>query len=117
MKDFIIKNLSNEFADIKVELGKDIPLWVYVKKALQDIEILNILSLYKTDEGTTPFIHIINFKWDPHPPLDEIQDRRRETGTKIKTKSTKPSRLGISEHVINMVIWILRLYQQRCIYQ
>lgn len=95
MKDFIIKNLSNEFADIKVELGKDIPLWVYVKKALQDIEILNILSLYKTDEGTTPFIHIINFKWDPHPPLDEIQDRRRETGTKIKTKSTKPSRLGI----------------------
>jgi hypothetical protein len=95
MKDYVIKNLDNPYAQVSVKLGEDIPLWVYVKKALQDIEILNILSLYKIDDGVTPFIHLINFRWDPHPSIDEIQDRRRETGNKIKTKSTKPSRIGI----------------------
>lgn len=84
--------------DIKVNLGEDQPLYLYIKKAIQDIEVLNILPMYKSDESVVaPFIHVLNWKWNPHPSSDEIQYRRRETGLKMKSKYIGNTRIGILE--------------------
>ena len=98
MKHYIVKNMANPLSDIHVDLGTDIPLWRYVQKAVQDIEVLNILDLYRYDKTIDPpFIHVINWKWNPHPLAEEIQYRRRETGDKLSTKSIGDTRLGILE--------------------
>lgn len=84
--------------DIKVNLGEDEPLYLYIKKAIQDIEVLNILPMYKTDDSVVaPFIHVMNWKWNPHPTSDQIQYRRRETGLKMKSKYIGNTRIGILE--------------------
>ena len=44
MIDYVIRNMQNPLDNIQVDLGVDEPLWMYVKKAIQDIEILNILQ-------------------------------------------------------------------------
>jgi hypothetical protein len=98
MKRFIMQNFNHPLKDIKVNLGTDKPLWQYIKKAIQDIEIINILSLTPTHENeddVKPFIHCINWKWNPHPAASEIQDRRRETGDKLSTKYIEDTRIGI----------------------
>ena len=98
MKHFVIKHMENPLSDIHVDLGTDIPLWKYVQKAIRDIEVLNILGLYRYDKKIDPpFIHVINWKWNPHPLAEEIQYRRRETGDKLLTKSIGDTRLGILE--------------------
>ena len=98
MKHFVIKQMENPLSDIHVDLGTDIPLWKYVQKAIRDIEVLNILGLYRYDKKIDPpFIHVINWKWNPHPLAEEIQYRRRETGDKLLTKSIGDTRLGILE--------------------
>ena len=90
--------MNNPLDDIKVDLGTDIPLWQYVKRAIQDIEVINELELHRIDDSSvTPFIHVINWKWNPHPSAEEIQHKRRETGDKVLTKSIGASRLGILE--------------------
>jgi hypothetical protein len=84
--------------DIKIDLGTDQPLYQYIKRAIQDIEVLNILPMYKVDESVVaPFIHVLNWKWNPHPSSNEIQYRRRETGLKVTTKYIGNTRLGILE--------------------
>lgn len=98
MTNYIIKQMRNPLADIKVDLGVDKPLWTYVQKAVQDIEVLNILSLNPIEEhSTTPFIHVMNWKWNPYPLAEEIQYRRRETGDKLSTKLIGNTRIGILE--------------------
>ena len=42
MIDYVIKNIPNPLGDIKAEMFKDQPLWKYVIKAVQDIEVINI---------------------------------------------------------------------------
>lgn len=98
MIDYIVKEFNHPLKDIKVNLGSDKPLWWYIKKAIQDIEILNMLALNPTHENENdvkPFIHCINWKWNPHPAAAEIQDRRRETGDKLSTKYMEDMRVGI----------------------
>ena len=99
MLDYFMKNYQNPMREIKASLGSDEkPLWMYVKEAIQDIEIINLLGLYPTNEPgstITPFIHCINWKWDPYPDASEIQDRRRETGDKLQTKYIDDVRIGI----------------------
>ena len=98
MTEYVIKKMQNPLAGIQVDLGVDKPLWRYVQKAVQDIEVLNILNLYKYDKDLqAPFIHVINWKWNPHPLAEEIQYRRRETGDKLLTKSIGDTRIGILE--------------------
>ena len=98
MTGYVIKEMHNPLSGIQVDLGVDQPLWRYVQKAIQDIEVLNILNLYKFDKDTpAPFIHVINWKWNPHPLAEEIQYRRRETGDKLSTKSIGDTRIGILE--------------------
>lgn len=98
MIDYIVKNMTNPLSGIQVDLGVDKPLWKYVQKAVQDIEVLNILKLYRYDKSLdAPFIHVINWKWNPHPLAEEIQYRRRETGDKLLTKSIGDTRIGILE--------------------
>ena len=93
-----IKDYDNPLSGINVDLGVDKPLWMYVKEAIQDIEILNVLGLYPIEGSTaTPFIHVCNWKWRPHPRSEEIQHRRRETGDKLITKSIGDVRVGILE--------------------
>src|SRR5574344_1470037 len=70
MIDFVIKKMNNPLSDIKVDLGTDKPLWTYVQKAIQDIEILNMMRLNPIDDEsvlTSPFIHVGNWEWNPHP--------------------------------------------------
>ena len=98
MTGYVIKEMHNPLSGIQVDLGVDQPLWRYVQKAIQDIEVLNILNLYKYDKDIpAPFIHVINWKWNPHPLAEEIQYRRRETGDKLSTKSIGDTRIGILE--------------------
>ena len=98
MIETCIQNMKSPMGDIKVDLGTDTPLWMYVKRAIQDIEVINELELYRIDdESVTPFIHVINWKWNPHPSAEDIQHRRRETGDKVLTKSIGDARLGILE--------------------
>lgn len=98
MIDYVIRHTPNPLSDIKIDLGVDQPLWRYVQKAIQDIEILNVLGLYPIDNvSVTPFIHVGNWKWNPYPAASEIQHRRRETGVKVPIKVIGNSRLGILE--------------------
>ena len=98
MIDYFIKHAYNPLSEIQVDLGTDKPLWWYVKRAIQDIEIINVLELNPIDNiSTTPFIHVGNWKWNPYPSAVEIQHRRRETGDKLLTKVIGNSRLGILE--------------------
>jgi hypothetical protein len=61
MIDYVIKKMDNPLSGIQVDLGVDQPLWRYVQKAIQDIEVLNILYLYRYDKSIpAPFIHVIN---------------------------------------------------------
>ena len=45
MIDYFIKHAYNPLSNIQVDLGTDEPLWKYVQKAIQDIEIINVLGL------------------------------------------------------------------------
>lgn len=97
MIDRFISEFDNPTKHIKVDLGKEKPLWQYIKQAIQDIEIINMLGLNPIDDSNsvTPFINCINWEWNPHPPASEIQDRRRETGDKLSTKYIENTRIGI----------------------
>lgn len=101
MIDYVIKNIPNPLGDIKAEMFKDQPLWKYVIKAVQDIEVINILSMYPINDevglSDAPFIHVCNWKWNPTPLAEQIQYRRRETGDKLSTKTIADSRIGILE--------------------
>lgn len=90
--------MRHPIKDIKVDLGKDLPLWVYIKMAIQDIEVINELGLHPiNDDVAIPFIHVINWKWNPHPLAKDIEYKRRETGDKVATKPIGDMRLGILE--------------------
>lgn len=107
MISHLMRLMNSPMKDINVNLGVDKPLWQYVQKAVQDIEIINMLKLYPvSDENVNgdsepdpnevyPFIHVINWDWNPHPSAIEIQDRRRETGDKLNTKYIGDTRIGI----------------------
>lgn len=96
MTEYIIKDYDSPMNDIKINLGEDQPLYRYIKKAIQDIEVLNILPMLKTDDSSVaPFIHVMNWDWNPHPSSDQIQYRRRETGTKVLSKYIGNTRIGI----------------------
>ena len=98
MLDVVLKNANNPLSDINIDLGQDKPLWMYVKKAIQELEILNVLRLYKTDDSAVaPYLRVGNWHWNPYPLSTEIQHRRRETGTKLLTKGIGNCRLGILE--------------------
>ena len=98
MIDYIIDNDDNPMMDVKINLGTDKPLYKYVIKALKSLEIINLLRLYPIKDApveTYPFLYVGNFKWNPHPHPSELQTRRRETGTKIQTKSIADIRVGL----------------------
>lgn len=98
MTDFLIQRMYNPLASINIDCGVDTPLWQYVKQAVTDLEILNILHLNPIDDvSVKPFIHVGNWKWNPHPMASEIQYKRRETGDKLSTKSIDNTRIGILE--------------------
>lgn len=109
MIDYVINNIDNPLADIKINLGVDKPLWKYIKSAVQEIELINEMALYhipeydkdtesfieENDEYNEPFLHCVNWHWNPHPFSKEIKYRRRETGTKVDTKLISDMRVGI----------------------
>lgn len=96
MIDYVLKNIPNPLSDIKVDIGVDQPLYKYCMKAIQDIEVLNILTYYKYDDSIpSPYIRVVNWRWNPHPRAEEIQYRRRETGDKLSTKTIGDTRIGI----------------------
>lgn len=98
MIDHIIPNAANPLDDVRIDLGTDRPLHEYVMKAIQDIEVINVIGLHPTNESQDPpFIHVCNWKWNPHPMSEDIKVRRRETGTKLATKTIADTRLGILE--------------------
>lgn len=98
MTHYVIKNIQHPIKDIKVDLGTDLPLWKYVQMAVQDIEVINELGLHPVgDDNAIPFIHVVNWKWNPHPLASEISYKRRETGDKVPTKPIDDTRLGILE--------------------
>lgn len=98
MTDYVIKHMNHPIKDIKVDLGTDLPLWRYVQMAIQDIEVINELGLHPiSDDLAIPFIHVINWKWNPHPLTSDITYKRRETDDKTKTKPIGDMRLGILE--------------------
>ena len=96
MIDYVLKNIPNPLSAIKVDIGVDQPLYKYCMKAIQDIEVLNILTYYKYDDSIpSPYIRVVNWRWNPHPRAEEIQYRRRETGDKLSTKTIGDTRIGI----------------------
>ena len=98
MIDYIVDNEYNPMMDVKINLGTDRPLYQYVIKALKSLEIINLMRLYPindTPPSSYPFLYVGNFKWNPHPHPSELQTRRRETGTKIQTKSIADIRVGL----------------------
>lgn len=98
MVDYLIQKMNNPLDDIKIDLGSDEPLWLYIKRAIQDIEVINLLSLNPIyDQGTVPFLYVTNWRWNPHPLSEKIQYRRRETGDKLSTKMIGNTRVGILE--------------------
>lgn len=99
MIDYVIKNIHDPLMDdVKVDMGVDKPLVSYVMKAIKGLENLNILRLYPIEGAKElPFVVVDNWVWDPHPPAERIQTRRRETGDKLSTKPIGNSRLGILE--------------------
>ena len=102
MTDYVIKHMNHPIKDIKVDLGTDLPLWRYVQMAIQDIEVINELGLHPiSDDLAIPFIHVINWKWNPHPLTSDITYKRRETDDKTKTKTIGDMRLGNLEFDIN----------------
>lgn len=98
MTHFVVKEMDHPIKDIKVDLGKDLPLWRYIQMAIQDIEVLNELGLHPiNDDKAIPFIHVTNWKWNPHPLSKDIEYKRRETGNSVPTKPIGDMRLGILE--------------------
>ena len=98
MTHYVIKEMQHPIKDIKVDLGKDLPLWRYIQMAVQDIEVINELGLHPiNDDVAIPFIHVVNWKWNPHPLSQDIEYKRRETGDRIPTKPIGNIRLGILE--------------------
>lgn len=98
MIDYFVRHADNPLDKVKVDLGVDTPLWIYVQKAIKDIEVINTLALNPiADDVVMPFVHVGNWKWNPYPAAIEIQYRRRETGDKLLTKAIGNSRLGILE--------------------
>lgn len=100
MIDVIYDNSYNPLMNTKIDLGTDKPLHEYVMKALQSLELINLLRLNPiegTDVSTYPYVYVGNFKWNPHPHPSDIKYRRRETGTKVQTKSIADIRVGLLE--------------------
>lgn len=98
MTDYTLRRMHSPLDDITIKLGAEKPLYQYVKMAIQDIEIINTLKrypIYKDMYAAAPEIHVGNWKWNPHPLSEDIQYRRRETGTKVATKTVGDMRLGI----------------------
>lgn len=105
MIEYINDNEYNPMMNISIDLGKDKPLYQYVIKALKSLEIIQLMRLNPIKDApidSYPFLIVENFKWNPHPDPAELQTRRRETGTKIQTKSIANIRVGLLEFDI---IW------------
>lgn len=96
MLDYVMKNIDNPMYETCCEVCNDKPLYEYVIQAISELEIINMLSLHriKDDDSIAPFLYVGNWNWNPHPPNEEIQYRRRETGTKVLTKTIGDTRLG-----------------------
>ena len=97
MIDYVIGRCNNPLDDVKIDLGKDMPLYKYVIKAIKELEIINLLRLNpipNSNVDSYPFVYIGNFHWNPHPHPNQLQTRRRETGTKVQTKSIADVRIG-----------------------
>ena len=79
MIDYFIKQAHNPLSNIKVDLGTDEPLWKYVQKAVQDIEIINVLELNPIDNiSTTPFIHVYDAGFLQRMDMDSTSSYQRE---------------------------------------
>lgn len=96
MLDYCISNMDNPLEHITVNMGEDKPLVDFVIKAIGGLQIINQLRLYPIEGAdNSPFVVIGNWKWNPHPLSGEIQTKRRETGTKLKTKNISDNRIGV----------------------
>jgi len=96
MIDYCISNMENPLDHITVDMGEDRPLVDFVIKAISGLQIINQLRLYTVKDGeVTPFVAIGNWNWNPHPLSGDIQTKRRETGTKLKTKNISDNRIGV----------------------
>lgn len=98
MIDYIFDSDENPMTNVTIDLGTDRPLYQYVIKALKSMEIIQLMRLNPIKDApkeTYPFLIVGNFKWNPHPDPSELQTRRRETGTKIQTKSIADIRVGL----------------------
>ena len=96
MLDYCLKNMENPLDDITVDMGEDRPLVDFVIKAISGLQIINLLRLYPIDKNeNTPFVVIGNWDWNPHPLSGDVQTKRRETGTKLKTKTISDNRIGV----------------------
>lgn len=96
MLDYCISNMENPLEHITVDMGEDRPLVDFVIKAISGLQIINQLRLYPIEGAdNAPFVAIGNWHWNPHPLSGDIQTKRRETGTKLKTKNISDNRIGV----------------------
>ena len=96
MLDYCISNMDNPLEHITVNMGEDRPLVDFVIKAISGLQIINQLRLYPIEGAeNSPFVAIGNWHWNPHPLSGDIQTKRRETGTKLKTKNISDNRIGV----------------------
>lgn len=96
MLDYCIPNMENPLDHITVDMGDDKPLVEFVIKAICGLQIINQLRLYPLKGmENAPFVAIGNWNWNPHPLSGDIQTKRRETGTKLKTKNISDNRIGV----------------------
>ena len=96
MLDYCISNMENPLEHITVDMGEDRPLVDFVIKAISGLQIINQLRLYPIEGAeNSPFVAIGNWHWNPHPLSGDIQTKRRETGTKLKTKNISDNRIGV----------------------
>ena len=95
MLNYLLPNYHPDMEKVTDRSDMDAPLWMYIKDAIKEIEIINMIGRwsFKTEEGRfkgidgCPEIHVTNFKWNPHPKSEELVFKRRETSDKIATKS------------------------------
>lgn len=110
MIKFMLPNYHPDMEEVTDRSEMDAPLYLYIKDALKEIEIINMIGRWRFNTvedrykgiESWPEIHITDFKWNPHPKSEELVFKRRETSDKIATKSIYDLRLGILS--FNMVL-------------
>ena len=87
MLDYCISNMDNPLEHITVNMGEFMDNTYGASRGI---------GYHVPDADVAgPFVAIGNWHWNPHPLSGDIQTKRRETGTKLKTKNISDNRIGV----------------------